>query len=404
MPDAAINNVILPGATLGVFGGGQLGRMFAQAAMRMGYRVVVFTPEANSPAGQVAHEAIVAPYDDEAAVESFARQCDAVTLEFENVPVMAAEIAAHHTVLRPGAAVLGIAQDRLAERAFLDRFGFPTAAHRAVRSADDLTRAVAELGTPCVVKSARLGYDGRGQVRLNDASEVEAAWRTLNVDEALCEAWVSYECELSVLVARSPNGAVEAFGPIENRHARHILDVSTVPAAVSPAIQREAIELARKVAERIDLEGLICVEMFHTTEGGLVINELAPRPHNSGHLTIEACAVSQFEQQLRAVCNLPLTPMTLRQPAAMANLLGEVWGSGEPDWARALTVPAVSLHLYGKASPRTGRKMGHLTAVAETAEAAHRRVVEARRLLAPMSPPGTEHRAAKEHLSPAGCG
>lgn len=403
MPDAAKTNVILPGATLGVFGGGQLGRMFAQAAMRMGYRVIVFSPEANSPAGQVAHEEIVAPYEDDLAVERFARQCDAVTLEFENVPVAAAEIAAHHTVLRPGAAVLGIAQDRLAERAFLDRFAFPTAAHRAVRSADDLHRAVATLGTPCVVKSARLGYDGRGQVRLNDASEVESAWRALDVDEALCEAWVSYYCELSVLVARSSNGAVEAFGPMENRHSRHILDVSTVPAAVAPNVQREAIELACAVAERLELEGLICVEMFHTADGGLVINELAPRPHNSGHLTIEACAVSQFEQQVRAVCNLPLAAMTLRQPAAMANLLGEVWAHGEPDWARALAVPDVSLHLYGKSSPRTGRKMGHLTAVAETVEAAHRRVVEARKLLAPMSTPPTDRRATKELLSAAGC-
>jgi 5-(carboxyamino)imidazole ribonucleotide synthase len=369
---------ILPGATLGVLGGGQLGRMFTMAATRMGYRVLVFSPQRNSPAGQLAHKEIWADYDDDRAIRRFAERCDAVTLEFENVPVRAVEIAAAHSATRPGDEVLAIAQDRLKERLFLDRFGLPSAPHAAVRAAEDVTAAVERLGTPVVLKCARLGYDGRGQVRIDRPDDAEAAWRRLDVDAALCEAWVDYECELSVIVARSAGGDVQTFGPIENDHVNHILDCSVAPAGVPSRIAREAIELARDVANALDLEGLICVEMFLLTDGALLINEMAPRPHNSGHLTIEACHVSQFEQQVRATCNLPLAPMTLRSPAAMVNLLGDLWRGGEPCWDRAPVKPPVNLHLYGKDRPRPGRKMGHLTAVAESSATARQRALEAR--------------------------
>ncbi len=368
---------VLPGATLGVFGGGQLGRMFAQAAMRLGYRVIVFSPTADSPAGDAAHELVVAPFDDESAVRGFARRCQALTLEFENVPVRTAELASEHAPVRPGPGVLAPAQDRLLERAFLDAHGLPCAPHASVRSAADVAAARERLGDTVVLKSARLGYDGRGQARLDPGDDGDAAWRGLNVDAALCESWVTYACEVSVLAARSVSGAIETFGPIRNDHVNHILDVSVAPAGLEPALAREATDLARATAEAADLVGVICVEMFVTADG-LLVNELAPRPHNSGHLTIEACTVSQFEQQVRTMCGLPPAPMTLRQPAAMANLLGDLWTDGEPDWAGVLAHPSVALHLYGKTAARPGRKMGHLTALGDTPEGARRRVSSAR--------------------------
>jgi 5-(carboxyamino)imidazole ribonucleotide synthase len=369
---------ILPGATVGVFGGGQLGRMFVMAAARMGYRTVVFSPEQGSPAGQVACEEITADYEDEAAVRSFADRCDAVTIEFENVPAPALELASSITVTRPGPDVLAIAQDRLLERAFLDRFGFPCAPHAIARSAEAAGQASERLGTPFVLKSARLGYDGRGQVRVDRPADAGAAWRSLNVEDVLCEGWVDYRCELSVLAARSPSGEIELFGPIENHHSNHILDLSVVPAAVPSATVRDTKALARAIAEALDLVGVICVEMFLTNTGEILVNELAPRPHNSGHLTIEAAAASQFEQQLRTLCALPLAPMTLRSPAAMVNLLGDLWRRGEPHWAQALQEPSVSLHLYAKNGAAPGRKMGHITALANSRELAQRRALTTR--------------------------
>jgi 5-(carboxyamino)imidazole ribonucleotide synthase len=352
--------------------------MFTMAAARMGYRVLVFSPQQDSPAGQLAHEEIWADYDDDRAVRRFADRCKAVTLEFENVPVHAVELAAQHTNTRPGADVLAIAQDRLNERVFLDRYDLPTAPHAAARSGEDVTAAVGRLGTPVVLKCARHGYDGRGQVRIDRPDETDAAWRSLDVEAALCEAWVNYQCELSVIVARSAAGDLQTFGPVENFHVNHILDCSVAPAEVSSRVAREAVDLARAVADALDLEGLICVEMFLTTDGSLLINEMAPRPHNSGHLTIEACAISQFEQQVRAMCSLPLPPMTLRQPAAMVNLLGDLWQGGEPRWDRALAEPSTRLHLYGKDRPRSGRKMGHLTAIGGSTAAARQKALDAR--------------------------
>jgi len=377
---------ILSGATLGVFGGGQLGRMFAMAATQMGYRTMVFAPEADPPAAQVASLHVRADYRNDDAVRHFAAQCDAVTLEFENVPAETLELAARHTLTRPGPKVLAVAQDRLRERAFLDRHDLPCAAHRPAYSAADAVEAVNRLGIPVVLKTARLGYDGRGQRRVDLVEQAGDAWRALGEQPVLCEGWVHYQCELSVLVARSPDGEMQTFGPIRNEHANHILDVSSVPAGVSTPVARHAVELARRVATAIELEGLICVEMFLTEEGNLLINELAPRPHNSGHLTIEACLVSQFEQQVRAVCNLPLGEMTLRGPTAMVNLLGDLWNGGEPDWAAVLgSDDRLRLHLYGKQSARPGRKMGHMTAVATSADKARSAALRARRRLGRQS-------------------
>ncbi len=369
--------IILPGSTLGVFGGGQLGAMFVAAAQRMGYRTIVFAPEPDSPAGARAHRHIRAPFEDTSAVIEFAKACDAITLEFENVPVAAVEQAANHTRMRPSPATLGIAQNRLTERAFLDRHGLPTALHHPIRSRSDIDPAMSRVGRPCVLKRATTGYDGRGQIRLDRNADPVEAWHALGEVDVLCEQWVEYTCELSVLVARGSDGKVTTFGPIENRHVHHILDLSSVPSQVPDHVSTAAAALARSVAENLDLVGLICVEMFHRADGELLINELAPRPHNSGHLSLEACDVSQFEQQVRALCGLPLSPMTLRSPAAMANLLGDLWEDGEPDWSGVLRRPNVALHLYGK-FPRARRKMGHLTATGSTADEARRRALEAR--------------------------
>ncbi|MFP4355692.1 MAG: 5-(carboxyamino)imidazole ribonucleotide synthase [Phycisphaerae bacterium] len=361
---------IQPGATLGVFGGGQLGRMFCQAAAQMGYRTVVFSPKPDSPAAQVAWKHVRAEFEDEPAVRQFASQCDAVTIEFENVPVKALCIASELTVVRPGPALLAVCQDRLRERAFLQAHHLPVAHFRAVHSAADARRAVQQLAAPVVLKSARFGYDGRGQVRVDRIEDAEDAWVALNVPAALAEAWVDYQLELSVLLARSADGQIEVFGPIENDHSHHILDVSVVPARVPKAVAEQAIELAKRIASDARLIGLICAEMFLTADGKLLINELAPRPHNSGHLTIEACSVSQFQQQVRALCNLPLGKMHLQAPTAMANLLGDLWPACQSRWHETLACPNAWLHLYGKTPPRPGRKMGHLTVRADSADAA----------------------------------
>lgn len=369
---------ILPGARLGVFGGGQLGRMFASSAARLGYRVIVFAPEADPPGAHLAHEHVRSDYLDESAVRAFARRCDVVTLEFENIPAGAVDIASAETQVRPGRHVLEIAQDRIRERAFLTRHGFPVSPFVIVRSSEDLTAAVRRLGAPFVLKAARFGYDGKGQRKVVNAADARGAWAELSGQPSLAEAWVDLACELSVLVARTPSGTVQTFGPIRNEHSDHILDLSIVPAGIPASIEREALELARGIAEGLELEGLVCVELFVRSDGALLVNELAPRPHNSGHLTIEGCDCSQFEQQVRAICDLPLRAMSLRGPTVMANLLGGLWEAGEPDWLAVLRDPDVSLHLYGKADPRPARKMGHLTATGATVEVARQSAIAAR--------------------------
>jgi 5-(carboxyamino)imidazole ribonucleotide synthase len=372
---------ILPGATIGVLGSGQLGRMFAIAARRMGYRVHTFSPETDTPTGQVADVEVQAAYEDLDAVGEFTRHVHVVTFEFENIPVTTVDAVAEQVPVRPSGAVLHTAQHRLREKTFLARGGFPVTPFRPVSSPDDLRTAVHDLGYPAVLKTAGFGYDGKGQAKIHSLHEAEEALRALEGQEAILEAFIDFDREVSVVAARGLDGVFTHYGVIENAHRHHILDVSIAPATVSAKIAQEAVEIARSILEALDVVGVLCVEFFLTRDGKLLVNELAPRPHNSGHLTFDACVTSQFEQQLRAVCGLPLGSTEQYRPAAMANLLGDLWQDGEPDWEAACAFPEVKLHLYGKLVPRPGRKMGHLTALARSAEAAAQVVREARSAL-----------------------
>jgi 5-(carboxyamino)imidazole ribonucleotide synthase len=381
---------ILPGATLGILGGGQLGAMFAAAAKRMGYRVEAISDVADCPAARICDRTHVGDYADAAFLARAAAGLDAVTFEFENVPAAAGRALAAVVPVRPHPDVLFTTQDRAREKAFLVRHGCACAPHRVVRSRDELHAAVRDLGLPAVLKTAAFGYDGKGQAKLTAAADVDPAWAALGdaptgPRELVLEGWVDFDCEISVVAARGLDGAVAAFAPSRNAHAHHILDVSSVPAGLPEPVLAAATDTAKHVLAALDVVGVACVEFFVTRDGRVLVNEIAPRTHNSGHLTIEACETSQFEQQVRAVCGLPLGSTRQVAPAAMANLLGDCWfpaGDGaprEPDWAAALAVPGVRLHLYGKSTPRPGRKMGHLTALAATADEAVARVTEARR-------------------------
>jgi 5-(carboxyamino)imidazole ribonucleotide synthase len=371
----------LPGATIGVMGSGQLGRMFAMAARRMGYRVHIFSPDKETPAGQFADREVTGAYEDEAAVRQFARDLDLLTFEFENIPRQTIDWCAAECDVRPASTVLHIAQNRLREKDFLAQAGIPVAPYRAARSESELRAAIDEIKTPAILKSAAFGYDGKGQRFIAEQSSVEELWRDRAGDELILEGAVDFEKEVSVIVARGPDGSVATFPVCENIHRDHILDVTVLPARVSPEVEKSAAGLARRIANQMELVGLLAVEMFLKRDGVLLVNELAPRPHNSGHWTIEGCATSQFEQHVRAVCGLPLGSTDLLSPSAMANLLGDLWEGGEPNWAAALAVPGVRLHLYGKHQPRPRRKMGHLTALASTAEAAIAAVTKARAAL-----------------------
>jgi 5-(carboxyamino)imidazole ribonucleotide synthase len=370
--------VILPGAMIGVLGSGQLGRMFAIAARELGYRVAVFSPETDTPAGQIGDVEFACDYGDLAKIREFAGMVRVVTFEFENVPSATTRAAAEIVPVRPDGQVLHITQHRLREKSFLRDNGFPVTPFRRISTLAELECAARELGLPAVLKTASFGYDGKGQVKLRTAADLAPALASFGGAEAIFEAFVDFEKELSVVAARTLSGEFAAFPVFENAHANHILDVTFAPAAISESLAREACALAAGILEKLDVVGLLTVEMFLTRDGKILVNELAPRTHNSGHLTIDACVTSQFEQQLRAVCGLPLGSAALRGPAAMANLLGDLWAGGEPDWAAALTDPLVKLHLYGKAQPRKGRKMGHLTATGATTDEAVRRVTEAR--------------------------
>lgn len=369
---------ILPGATIGVLGSGQLGRMFAIAARRMGYRVHTFSPDQDTPTGQVADVEIVAPYDDLDAVRKFASAVSVVTFEFENVPTETAEAAESRAPVRPSGGILHTTQQRIREKAFLTKSGLAVTPYREVRSSDDLKRGLAELGCPSILKTAAFGYDGKGQARVESPDRAEEAWTAIGRQEAVLEAFIDFEREISVVAARGGDGAFVHYAPVENQHSRHILDVSVAPARISATTARQAVEMARCVLEKLGVVGVLCVEFFVLRDGGLLINELAPRPHNSGHLTVDACVTSQFEQQLRAVCGLPLGSTAMHCPAAMANILGDLWSHGEPDWPAACAFPEVKLHLYGKLAPRIGRKMGHLTTLHRDAEEAFRIALQAR--------------------------
>ncbi|HXF61593.1 MAG TPA: 5-(carboxyamino)imidazole ribonucleotide synthase [Caldilineaceae bacterium] len=377
---------ILPGGTIGVFGSGQLGRMMALAARAMGYRIHTFSPDRESPTGQVADREVCAAYDDMDAVRDFVRRVDVVTFEFENVAAHVAQAAeAAGKPVRPGGWVLHTTQQRIREKRFLAGNGLPVPAFAEVRSVVELEDALAKIGCPAVLKTAAFGYDGKGQVKIERPEQARDAWQAIGEQEAILEAFVAFSHELSVVAARGVDGRFAHYGVIENRHANHILDLSVAPARVSPAVAQEAVELARTILDKLDVVGVLCVELFLAEDGRLLVNELAPRPHNSGHLTIEAARTSQFEQQVRAVCGLPLGSTELLRPAAMANLLGDLWATGEPKWAAACANPAVKLHLYGKREARPGRKMGHLTALAWSWEQgvaeAEQSVLAARRAL-----------------------
>jgi 5-(carboxyamino)imidazole ribonucleotide synthase len=361
---------ILPGSAIGVLGSGQLGRMFAMAARRMGYRVHTFSPDQDTPTGQVADIEVNAPYEDLDAVASFARAVSVVTFEFENVPAATAAAAERNAPVRPAGHVLHTTQHRLREKTFLSHAGLPLTPFRRVQSLEDLAAAARELGLPAILKTADFGYDGKGQVRIADASELAQAWRSIGERESVLEALVDFEREISVVAARGGDGEFVHYGAIENRHRNGILNTSLAPARVDRSIVRQAVEIAREVLERLEVTGVLCVEFFVARDGRLLINELAPRPHNSGHFTFDANVTSQFEQQLRSVCGLPLGDVTQCAPAAMANLLGDIWSGGEPNWSAAAAVANVKLHLYGKMSPRPGRKMGHLTALGRSVEQA----------------------------------
>lgn len=370
---------ILPGGTLGVLGAGQLGRMFAAAAIRMGYRVHLFAPDAEgAPAAAHAQHVVSAGWDDEAALASFARGVDAVTLEFENVPTAALERVARHAPVRPGARALHVAQNRGREKAFLERLGVPLAAWSRVETVEEAAEASVRLGGPGLLKTAGFGYDGKGQAALDRPGDAVAAWRAVGGGPAVLEERIALQHEISVVAARDASGRIAAFPPTANRHVDGILDLSTTPVPLPTAVLREATEATEAVLGELELVGVACVEFFYGADGRLRVNEIAPRPHNSGHWTIEGAAVSQFEQQVRAVAGLPLGDPAPRGAAAMANLLGDAWTAGEPDWPAALRVKGASLHLYGKREARPGRKMGHLTAVAATTAEAERTVLAAR--------------------------
>lgn len=372
---------ILPGSTLGVLGSGQLGRMFAIAARRLGYRVCVYSPDFDTPTGQVADEEIQASYDDLDRLAQFAQAVDVVTFEFENVPAHATEALAQHVPVRPDGKILHTIQNRFREKTFLSSIGVPVTPFAAIENLEQLQTALAKLGTPAILKTANWGYDGKGQRRINDPSEAASAWSACGEQLSVLEAFVDFECELSVVVARGLDGQMTTYAPFGNDHQNHILDVTLSPAPISAAVSQQAQELARTVAAELGLVGVLCVEYFLTRDQQLLINELAPRPHNSGHLTIDSHVTCQFEQQVRTICGLPLGSTEMLRPAAMANLLGDLWEGGEPDWMAACSFPQIKLHLYGKAEPRPGRKMGHLTALAGDVQTAADLVRQARAAL-----------------------
>ncbi|RCS54500.1 5-(carboxyamino)imidazole ribonucleotide synthase [Bremerella cremea] len=375
-----MTKTVLPGGTLGVLGSGQLGRMFAIAARRMGYRVHVLSPDKDTPTGQVADLEIEAPYDDLAAVARFADSVDAVTFEFENVPLETVNVVNEKVPVRPAGRVLHTTQHRLREKTFLRDHGFPVPKFHAIGKLADLDTAPDAL-LPGVLKTAAWGYDGKGQAKVTDRDSLRRAWTEELKQEAILEELVGFEKEFSVVAARSIDGTVRCYAPIENLHTNHILDVSISPGRLSAKASSEAIEIATAVLTELDVVGVLCVEFFLAPGDRLLINELAPRPHNSGHLTIDSHVTCQFEQQVRAVCGLPLGSTDQLRPAAMINLLGDVWDPDIPNWAAACENPAIKLHLYGKHQPRPGRKMGHLTVTAATVDEAADEVMAAKKRL-----------------------
>jgi 5-(carboxyamino)imidazole ribonucleotide synthase len=378
---------ILPGSTIGCLGGGQLGRMFALAARKMGYRVHSVDPTPDSPTGQISDREYNVPFTDIGTLTEFARGVDVVTYEFENIPVEALDALASKVVLRPGRNVLYTTQNRLREKQFLQGGGFPVAPFRVVQSETELRESVREIGCPCVLKTADFGYDGKGQQKITYDTDLTAVWKRHDAYTGVLEAWVPFAAELSVVVGRGTllvedeERQMVAFAPTFNEHENHILATSVAPAPLADSILARAQSIAGAIARELDVTGLLAVEFFLTKRGDLLVNELAPRPHNSGHYSFDACVTSQFEQQLRAVCGLPLGDARLLSPVLMRNLLGEVWANGTPDWSGLLALPGLRLHLYGKSEARPGRKMGHYCVLSETVDQAREIDARAQKIL-----------------------
>lgn len=363
--------LVPPGSTIGFLGGGQLGRMAAMAARTLGYRVHVLDPDAECPAAAVADRVVAAAFNDADAAEELARHCDVLTLEIEQIGIESLHRASRHAPVRPGASVLGVIQDRAAQKRWLVAHGFPVGEYAEVRAADDLRRAVASLGK-VFLKSCRGGYDGRSQARVSSDAECAAAWESLAPGgDCVAERALELHAEISVMVARSPSGQISVYPPALNHHENQVLAWSVIPAALDAAVLSRATDIARGIAGAFELEGLLGVEMFVLRDGNILVNELAPRPHNSYHESEVACATSQFEQLVRAVCDLPLGDPSVLRPGAIANLFGDLWvGGAAPAFERALAQPGVRLHLYGKRAARPGRKMGHLSATGATPDEA----------------------------------
>jgi 5-(carboxyamino)imidazole ribonucleotide synthase len=372
-----VSRPIPPGSTIGIFGGGQLGRMTAMAARALGYHIHVLDPQPDCAARPVADACITADFDDALAAAELAKECDVVTLEIEKIAPASLHAAALYAPLRPGAHVLEIVQDRGRQKQWLAEQGFPMGAYRDVHSEAELGDTVTALGGAIFAKSCTGGYDGRGQALLHGAADAHAAWRAIGGGPAVAERALDLDLEFSVMVARAPNGEITTFPPALNHHEERILAWSVIPGPLPPEVAKRGTALAREIANAIGLEGLLAVELFLLRDGTVLVNELAPRPHNSFHATERACITSQFEQHVRAVCGLPLGATDIITPAAIVNLLGDLWDDGAPPFERALRLPGVRLHLYGKKGARPGRKMGHLSAIGDTPEAAIARAREA---------------------------
>ncbi|MBY0359284.1 MAG: 5-(carboxyamino)imidazole ribonucleotide synthase [Candidatus Obscuribacterales bacterium] len=368
---------ILPGETIGILGGGQLGRMLALSAQQMGYRVIAYTQDHDSPISQVCAKTIVSSYDDHDALKLFAQEAKVVTVEFENIPASALKGIEEITKVAPSSTVLHIAQNRLREKSYLSDHGFPTVPFYPVRTSADLKGALSKTGLPAVLKSSGSGYDGKGQRIIRDAAQAEALYKELGEVECILEPFINFEKEVSVIGARSSFGEVKTHGPIENVHHNHILDMSSVPARINWRLAAEAVEMTCAVMESLDITGLLCLEFF-VWQDRLLINEIAPRPHNSGHYSLDACPTSQFEQHIRAITGMPLGKTEPHSAAAMVNLLGDLWQDGAPEWSYTLEIPDVHLHLYGKTEARPGRKMGHLTTCSRWVEEAQELALKAR--------------------------
>ena len=374
----------LPPATIGILGGGQLGRMFALEARRAGYRVAIFTDESpGCPAGQFADLEINAKYDDQAALTRFLAAVDVVTAEFENIPDFCLQAVEAVKPLRPSRKAIHTTQHREREKLFLRDQGIACAAFRIVENLAQLQQAILELGFPCVIKTAAFGYDGKGQCKVNADTDLATAWQSFEGHHAVVEQWVPFVCEISVVGARSVDGRMAVHGVVENQHAHHILDLTIAPARITPAIADQALELWEAVAVGLDYVGTMAVELFVTADDQVLVNEIAPRPHNSGHYSIDACRSNQFQQQLRAICGLTLGDPSQHTPAVMINLLGDVWPGAtvHPDWSPVLNHPRAKLHLYGKAEARAKRKMGHITVLGDTLSEALESAAEIKRAI-----------------------